>query len=69
LRAARPSLALASVGQNRYGHPAAVVRDRLGHAGVPLLTTREHGALRLHPARVCAHTELSRPGADVPGTC
>ena len=69
LRAARPSLALASVGQNRYGHPAAVVQDRLAHAGVPLLTTREHGALRVHPARVCAHTELSRPGAAVPGTC
>ena len=69
LRAARAELALASVGQNRYGHPAAVVQDRLAHAGVPLLTTREHGALRVHPGRVCAHTELWRPGAAVPGTC
>ena len=69
LRAAGPSLALASVGQNRYGHPAVVVQERLAHAGVPLLTTRAHGALRVHPARACAHTELWRPREAVPGTC
>ena len=69
LRAARPSLVLASVGQNRYGHPAAVVQERVAHAGVPLLTTRAHGALRVHPARACARTELWRPGEAVPGTC
>jgi competence protein ComEC len=69
LRAARPRIVLISVGRNRYGHPAADVLARLETAGVPAVATRDHGALRAHPARACVRTELSRPGAGVPGTC
>jgi len=69
LRAARPRIALISVGRNRYGHPAADVMARLETAGVSALATRDHGALRVHPSRDCVRTELSRPGAGVPGTC
>ncbi len=69
LRAAQPRVVLISVGRNRYGHPAADVLARLETAGVPVVATRDHGALRAHPSRVCVRTELSRPGAGVPGTC
>jgi len=69
LRAARPRVVLISVGRNRYGHPAADVLARLETAGVPSVATRDHGALRAHPSRACVRTELSRPGAGVPGTC
>jgi competence protein ComEC len=67
--AASPRLALVSVGHNRYGHPSAAVRDRLAQAGVPVVSTRDHGALRVRPAQTCARVEMSRPGAGVPGTC
>lgn len=69
LRAARPQVALASVGVNRYGHPAASVVARYAEHGVPLVTTRDHGALRHRPGDACVRTELSRPGGASPGTC
>lgn len=69
LRAAQPEVVVVSVGRNRYGHPAASVVQRLTAAGVPFLTTLDHGALRSHPSRACVRPELSRPGAAVPGTC
>ena len=69
LRAARPEVVVVSVGRNRYGHPAASVVQRLTAAGVPFLTTLDHGALRSPPSRSCVRTEMSRPGATVPGTC
>ncbi|MBW6457112.1 MAG: ComEC/Rec2 family competence protein, partial [Trueperaceae bacterium] len=46
LRAAQPSWAWVSVGENRYGHPAASVLERLAAHGVAVRTTRAEGALR-----------------------
>jgi competence protein ComEC len=46
LRAARPEVAWISVGENRYGHPAASVLARLAAHGVAVRTTRGEGALR-----------------------
>jgi len=46
LRAARPAWAWVSVGENRYGHPAASVLERLAAHGVAVRTTRAEGALR-----------------------
>lgn len=69
LRAARPELVLISVGVNRYGHPAAEVLARLDAEHLPVLQTRDHGALRLRPGRSCADVELSRPGGSVAGAC
>jgi competence protein ComEC len=46
LDAVRPSLAIVSAGRfNRFGHPAAVVVDRLRAAGASVLTTARAGAL------------------------
>lgn len=48
LSAASPELALISVGRNnRYGHPAPEVLRRLERAGVRVLRTDLHGAIRL----------------------
>jgi competence protein ComEC len=48
LAAAAPRLAIASAGRdNRYGHPARSVRERLAAARVPLLSTDRHGQIRL----------------------
>jgi competence protein ComEC len=47
LRAARPRLALVSVGRNRFGHPDPSVLDRLDRHGAVVRTTRDHGALRV----------------------
>lgn len=47
LRAARPRLAVISVGRNRYGHPHPSVVERLRSAGVTVRTTLEHGAVRV----------------------
>jgi competence protein ComEC len=47
LRAARPRLALVSVGTNRYGHPAPAVLERLARAGATVRTTWADGALRV----------------------
>ena len=47
LRAARPRLALVSVGVNRYGHPAPEVLERLHAAGASVRTTMGEGALRV----------------------
>ena len=69
LRSAGPELVLISVGRNRYGHPSAEVLARLEAAGVPVLATLNHGALRLPPGRACAYPELSRPGQVTAGTC
>jgi competence protein ComEC len=46
LRAAQPAWAWVSVGENRYGHPAASVLERLAAHGVAVRTTRAEGALR-----------------------
>jgi competence protein ComEC len=46
LRAAQPTWAWVSVGENRYGHPAASVLERLAAHGVAVRTTRAEGALR-----------------------
>lgn len=47
LHAARPSLAIVSVGRNGYGHPSPEALDRLRDAGATVLTTQTHGAVRL----------------------
>jgi len=56
LRAAQPAWAWVSAGENRYGHPAAAVLERLAAHGVAVRTTRAEGALRapfpLPPPRV-----------------
>jgi competence protein ComEC len=49
LDATRPRLAIISVGSNRYGHPAAVVLERLTARGVEVRSTRAEGAIRLAP--------------------
>jgi competence protein ComEC len=46
LRAAQPAWAWVSAGENRYGHPAASVLERLAAHGVAVRTTRAEGALR-----------------------
>ena len=46
LRAAQPNVVWISVGENRYGHPAASVMARLQAHGLPVRTTRAEGALR-----------------------
>jgi competence protein ComEC len=46
LRAAQPTWAWVSVGENRYGHPAASVLERLAAHGVEVRTTLAEGALR-----------------------
>ena len=58
LRAASPRWAVISVGRNQYGHPAPEVVRRLEQAGVPVLTTQDHGALRF---------DLRRPDAPLTG--
>jgi competence protein ComEC len=47
LRAARPRLALVSVGTNRYGHPSPAVLERLAGVGATVRTTQAEGALRV----------------------
>ena len=47
LRAAQPTWAFVSVGENRYGHPAPTVLRRLAAHGVAVRTTRAEGALRV----------------------
>ena len=47
LEAVTPSLAVVSVGANRYGHPANVVLDRLESSGASVLRTDESGAVRI----------------------
>ncbi len=47
LRAASPSLALISVGNNAYGHPADALLARLHEAGIPALRTDEAGAIEI----------------------
>jgi len=47
LRAARPALAVISVGANHYGHPDSGVLERLSARGVQVLDTRSGGAIRL----------------------
>src|SRR5690606_41223254 len=47
LWAARPRLAVISVGENGYGHPHPSVLERLDAHGVPVATTREAGAVRV----------------------
>ncbi|MFA5552880.1 MAG: DNA internalization-related competence protein ComEC/Rec2 [Trueperaceae bacterium] len=46
LRAASPRWAVISVGRNNYGHPSPEVLQRLAEAGVEVLTTQLHGAVR-----------------------
>ncbi len=47
LAAARPRLAVISVGANRYGHPAAGVLERLRRYGVETLRTDQLGTIEL----------------------
>ncbi len=47
VRAVSPRLAVISVGRNNYGHPTAEVLERLGAHGAEVMTTREHGAIRV----------------------
>lgn len=47
VRAAGPKLAVVSVGRNRYGHPHPTVIERLAAHGATVLTTLEHGAVRV----------------------
>lgn len=47
LTATRPSLAVISVGGNRYGHPSAEVLDRLRLAGVETLRTDQLGTIEI----------------------
>lgn len=47
VRAVGPRLAVISVGRNTYGHPVPEVVERLTEHGAQVLTTREHGAIRV----------------------
>ncbi|MFO7544850.1 MAG: DNA internalization-related competence protein ComEC/Rec2 [Trueperaceae bacterium] len=47
VRAVGPRLAVVSVGRNRYGHPHPTVIERLAAHGAKVLTTLEHGAVRV----------------------
>lgn len=47
LRAARPRVAVVSVGENRYGHPHPAVLERLSAHGAEVLTTQAAGAVRV----------------------
>jgi competence protein ComEC len=47
VRAVSPRLAVISVGRNNYGHPVPEVVERLAENGAQVLTTREHGAVRV----------------------
>jgi len=47
VRAVGPQLAVISVGRNTYGHPVPEVVERLTEHGAQVLTTREHGAVRV----------------------
>jgi competence protein ComEC len=47
LRAVTPRLVVVSVGENRFGHPAASVLARLEAFGIAVRTTRDEGAVRL----------------------
>lgn len=47
LRAARPELAVISVGRNSFGHPATGVLERLASFSVAVRTTQNRGAVRV----------------------
>ena len=47
VRAAQPKRAVVSVGENRFGHPAEEVLQRLAAYGVDVLSTRTHGFVRV----------------------
>lgn len=52
LAAARPEIALISVGRhNRYGHPHPAVIERLEERGIRILRTDRHGAIHLRAMR------------------
>jgi competence protein ComEC len=47
LDAVSPTVAVISVGENRYGHPAPSVLDRLGRAGVAVRRTDQGGTVTI----------------------
>lgn len=50
LEAATPEIAVISVGENSFGHPAQETLDRLAEYGAQILRTDESGAIRLTPS-------------------
>lgn len=69
LRAARPELAVVSVGRNHFGHPAAAVLARLREAGAAVRLTRDAGAVRVPLAGAGSAAAAARgaPGPPGPG--
>jgi competence protein ComEC len=62
LEAVKPRLALISAGvENRYGHPAKSVLERLAGLGIPVLRSDRSGMIVLHLA------DTGRLGIDMPG--
>ncbi len=47
LPAARPKIAVISVGPNRYGHPAREVLEHLESLGARVWRTDRHGAVKI----------------------
>lgn len=62
LRAARPRIAVVSAGRdNRYGHPHAVVVERLERHGAEIFRTDRHGSIRIRArANGTAEVETTR---------
>ncbi len=47
LLATQPEKAILSYGRNNYGHPSPEVIEKLKAHGVNILSTHEHGAVRI----------------------
>jgi competence protein ComEC len=59
--AVSPSLALVAAGYlNHYGHPHEQVIQRYAERGIPVLSTQNHGSIRLSVERTEIHTESFR---------
>ena len=50
LEATTPGIAVISVGENSFGHPAQETLERLDECGAQILRTDESGAIRLTPS-------------------
>ena len=64
LNACTPEIAVVSVGENNYGHPAPETLEKLNASGAAVYETRRYGAIRLTWTGGAWRTETYLEGTD-----